>query len=106
VLLDLGAGTGDAADGAADGGALIARAPLRVGCVGPTAIALPSVEARLRGLALSEVEEEVALARDAGDDIDAVSDLHRSAEYTRHLVGVFVARALAQAVGRAGARTA
>ncbi len=96
-------------DGATGAGARegrIEQARVVVGCVGPTATALPDVEARVRGLAPREIGDAGALARGAGEAVDAVSDLHGSADYKRHLVDVFVARALAQAARRAGALAA
>ncbi len=43
------------------------------------------------------LEDLVTDAEGAGAALDAVSDLHGSAEYKRHLTGVFVKRALASA---------
>jgi carbon-monoxide dehydrogenase medium subunit len=91
VLLDL-----------APDGREVAEGRVAVGCVGPVATRLPEVEAGLRGVSLERLARGFAPARSAGEGLDAVSDLHGSADYKRHLVGVLVTRALAGAAHRAG----
>lgn len=60
-----------------------------------------SVEARLSGQA-PDADALRALCADV-DEADPMEDLHASAEYRRHLAGVFVARAVAAALERARA---
>jgi len=79
----------------------VAEARVAVGCVGPVPVRLPALESSVAGVPLSTLAEGFAAAAKAGDALDAVSDLHGSAEYKRHLVGVFAARALAAAARRA-----
>jgi carbon-monoxide dehydrogenase medium subunit len=80
--------------------ATIAEARVAVGCVGPVATRLPELEAQLTGARLAALENGFAPAERAGDTLDAVSDLHGSAEYKRHVASVFVRRALAAAARR------
>jgi aerobic carbon-monoxide dehydrogenase medium subunit len=60
-----------------------------------------SVEARLRG----QAPDAAALRRlcAAVEEADPTEDIHASAEYRRHLAGVFAARSVAQALARAKA---
>jgi carbon-monoxide dehydrogenase medium subunit len=81
----------------------VAEARVAVGCVGPVAIRLGALEAALGGVPLAVVEAGWPAADHAGDDLDAVSDLHGSADYKRAMAGVFVKRALALAARRATA---
>jgi carbon-monoxide dehydrogenase medium subunit len=89
----------------AQDGRSVAEARVAVGCVGPVPVRLAAVEQALAGAPLASLATGVPAAPGAGDTLDAVSDLHGSAEYKRHLVGVFVARALAEAARRATGAT-
>ncbi len=84
----------------------VADARIAVGCVGPVPARLASVESAVLGVSRATLEHGFAGAAQAGEGLDAVSDLHGSADYKRHLVGVFVSRALATAARRAGAASA
>ena len=79
----------------------VAEARVAVGCVGPVPLRLGTVEAALAGAPLTALDRVASVTRDAAARLDAVSDLHGSAEYKRHLAAVFVARALTVAAGRA-----
>jgi carbon-monoxide dehydrogenase medium subunit len=72
----------------------VVEARIAVGCVGPAPARIAVAEERLRGVALADVEGPLDDAASvAGDGIDAVSDLHGSAEYKKEMVKVFVRRA-------------
>src|SRR2546428_468631 len=75
--------------------AAVAEARVAVGCVGPVAARLPAVESALAGARLGDLETGWPDAARAGEALDAVSDLHGSADYKRAMAGVFVGRALA-----------
>jgi carbon-monoxide dehydrogenase medium subunit len=79
----------------------VASARVAVGCVGPVPVRLGTLERELAGAPLEALESGFAPARAAGAALDAVEDLHGSAAYKQHLVGVFVSRALAAAARRA-----
>ena len=83
----------------ADG--VVAEARLSLGSVPPVARRLPEAEALLLGERVDRLDADSPAAIAAGDAAaaraDAVDDLHGSAEYKRHLVRVFVRRAIAQA---------
>ncbi len=79
----------------------IAEARVSVGCVGPVPARLPALERELAGASLRDVESGALPKTRAGIALDAVADLHGSADYKRHLASVFVARALATAARRA-----
>jgi aerobic carbon-monoxide dehydrogenase medium subunit len=79
----------------------IAEALVSVGCVGPVATRLPELEAQLIGVPLAVLESGWAPAERAGATLDAVSDLHGSADYKLAMSGVFVKRALVLAARRA-----
>jgi carbon-monoxide dehydrogenase medium subunit len=79
----------------------VASARIAVGCVGPMPVRLGALEAELAGASLAALESGFAPARAAGALLDAVDDVHGSAAYKQHLVGVFVSRALAGAAHRA-----
>jgi carbon-monoxide dehydrogenase medium subunit len=81
--------------------AAVAEARVSVGCVGPTATRLPALEDQLIGLRLNLLESGWAPAEQAGKMLDAVSDLHGSADYKRAMAGVFIKRALSLAARRA-----
>jgi carbon-monoxide dehydrogenase medium subunit len=79
----------------------VASARVAVGCVGPVPVRLGTLERELAGAPLAALASGFAPARAAGAALDAVEDLHGSAAYKQHLVGVFVSRALAEAARRA-----
>lgn len=83
---------------------VIANARVAVGCVGPVPVRLPALESALSRAPLSTLQQDFPAAAHAGDALDAVSDLHGSADYKRHLVGVFATRALVIAARRASER--
>lgn len=87
-------------------GARMAEARLAIGCVDPRPLRVPAVEARLRGIALADLEEAAGAAGElAAAAVDPDDDLHGSADYKREMVAVFVRRALRIAADRArGAR--
>jgi carbon-monoxide dehydrogenase medium subunit len=67
--------------------------------VGPTPVVLDLTEA-LHGQALLDADWAAA-GRQAQDQVDPEPDIHASADYRRHLVGVLTGRALREAAGRA-----
>jgi CO/xanthine dehydrogenase FAD-binding subunit len=67
--------------------------------VGDTPARMPQAEAVLEGNDLAVVAAVVETIRDS---VDPNTDLHASADYRRHLVGVLAGRALAAAWARAG----
>jgi carbon-monoxide dehydrogenase medium subunit len=74
---------------------------IAVGCVGPAPARMPAAEDLLTGLPLADAErrlDEAAAA--AARSVDAVSDLHGSAEYKTEMVKVFVRRAFRAARAR------
>jgi len=74
---------------------------LAVGCVGPSPVRIAEAEGRLQDAAMSEIGPHLdAAAQIAGDAVDAVDDLHGSAEYKREMVKVFVRRAFHAAAAR------
>ena len=79
----------------------VAEARLSLGSVPPTPRRLPEAEALLLGERAECLSGESPLAQAAAEAVaaraDAVDDAHGSGEYKRHLVSVFVRRALAQA---------
>ena len=78
----------------------IEEAALGVTGVNPVPFRAASVETRLRGSAAEDAAALRAACRDV-DEADPLDDIHASAEYRRHLVGVFAARAVAAAAERA-----
>lgn len=81
--------------------ATVRDARLAVGCVGPRPIRIAEAEGRLRDQPLPEIGPHLdAAAQIAGDAVDAVDDLHGSAEYKREMVKVFVRRAFHAAASR------
>lgn len=76
---------------------LVKDARIAVGCVGPVPRRMREVEALLKG---KEIAKSGALLPEAGQlaarASDAISDLHGSAEYKEHLVGVLLTRAFTQ----------
>jgi aerobic carbon-monoxide dehydrogenase medium subunit len=80
----------------------VSDARLAIGCVGARPERLVAVEQRLRGMPVSEIAGRAAEVTDGvADGIDAVSDLHGSAEYKREMARVFVGRALGASASRA-----
>ncbi len=75
---------------------------LVIGCVGPRPQRLTSLEERLRGAPAEELGSDIANLAD-GDlgGIDAVDDLHGSADYKLEMARVFLRRALGVAATRA-----
>lgn len=78
----------------------IADARIAVGCVGPVPRRMREAEAQLKGKAVAESQAALAEAgRLAARAADAITDLHGSADYKEHLVGVLIRRAFEQALG-------
>ena len=80
---------------------------LVIGCVGPRPQRLTSLEERLRGCATSAELRVRAIADLADGDlggIDAVDDLHGSADYKLEMARVFLRRALGVAARARGRR--
>jgi carbon-monoxide dehydrogenase medium subunit len=76
-------------------------ARVALGCVGPRPARLARVEAALRGATAAEIARRAPdLGALAAEGVDAVDDLHGSAEYKRDMTRVFVGRALALAAAR------
>jgi len=75
---------------------------LAVGCVGPRPQRLVRAEASARGLDAAAIERHAdELAALASEEVDAMGDLHGSAEYKREMTRVFTRRALGVAAARA-----
>jgi carbon-monoxide dehydrogenase medium subunit len=88
-------------------GAAVTGARIAVGCVGPRPRRVPAAEERARGMAVGDLGRHAAeLAALATREVDAVSDLHGSADYKREMARVFVRRALDIAAARAAGRVA
>ncbi len=86
--------------------ARIGGARLAVGCVNPRPARVPAAEARLAGVTvreLGDVRNDVAAL--AAAQVDAVDDLHGSADYKREMAAVFTRRALDAAAARARGET-
>lgn len=82
----------------------VAGARIAVGCVGPTPRRMRDAEAVIMGQAVAGSAAALAEAgRTAGRAADAVTDLHGSAEYKAHLVGVLIRRAYQEALAVLGA---
>jgi carbon-monoxide dehydrogenase medium subunit len=82
--------------------ARIQDACIAVGCVGPRPARVAAAEARLREVAVDQVEDVVAAVGDASaEGVDPADDMHGSADYKREMVAVFVRRALRVAAARA-----
>jgi carbon-monoxide dehydrogenase medium subunit len=80
----------------------VTDARLAIGCVGARPERLAVVEQRLYGMPVAEVSGRAADVVDGvAEAIDAVSDLHGSAEYKREMARVFVGRALGISASRA-----
>ncbi len=77
------------------------EARVALGCVGPRPERVARVEAALRGATAGEIARRAPeLGALAAEGVDAVDDLHGSAEYKRDMTRVFVGRALALAAAR------
>jgi carbon-monoxide dehydrogenase medium subunit len=73
-----------------------------VGCVGPRPSRVAVAEARLREVAVDQVDDVVGAVGDAAaEGVDPADDMHGSADYKREMVAVFVRRALRVAAARA-----
>lgn len=82
-----------------DDGEGVGACRIAVGSAGPMPVRVPSAEALLEGRDLDEVLRRADEAgRRAAAEADAISDLHGSADYKRHLVRVLLVRCLARAV--------
>ncbi len=79
-------------------GASCVAARLAAGAVAPRPLRLAATEALLAGSDLGP-EVRAAAATTAMAEISPISDLRASADYRRHLIGVFVRRCLAQLAG-------
>lgn len=82
-----------------DGSGRIARASVTLAGTGTGPLRLPRLEEALIGI-LPEAGTLVEVAALA-EEIDAISDIHASADYRRHLARVLTGRALADAARRA-----
>jgi len=83
-------------------GARVREARLAIGCVDPRPLRLASAEARLRGVAVTDLEDAcTAVGELAANGVEPDDDLHGSADYKREMVAVFVRRALRIAAARA-----
>jgi aerobic carbon-monoxide dehydrogenase medium subunit len=81
----------------------IEDARLAVGCIGPRALRLKDLEAKIAGAALSEVRKIVAdEATYLRDRLDPVDDLLGSAEYKLYMASQLLGDALEQVAGRRG----
>ena len=77
----------------------VREARIAVGCVGPVPRRMREAEAALAGKTAAESRNALAEAgRIAARASDAITDLHGSADYKEHLVGVLLRRAFEQAL--------
>jgi len=83
-----------------DGGK-VKEARISMGGVGPTALRAPEAEALLKGQTIGDDVLKRA-AEKAAQASDPSNDVHASADFRRHLVGVLTRRAIQAAVQRAG----
>jgi carbon-monoxide dehydrogenase medium subunit len=73
----------------------VISARLAVGCVGPRPQRFPNIERQACGRAVTDVLAGAEhLAMSAAEAVEAIDDLHGSAEYKRDMTRVFVRRAL------------
>ena len=80
---------------------VVEAARIAVGCVGPVPRRMREAEALLAGTAVAEVGQRLDEAcQAAARASDAVTDLHGSAEYKAHMVGVLIRRAVYEALAR------
>ena len=86
----------------AGGGHAVTDARLAIGCVGPRPQRASAAEERLRGWSPDDVARHAdEIAALAVQDLEAVDDLHGSAEYKREMTRVFGRRVLDVAAARA-----
>jgi carbon-monoxide dehydrogenase medium subunit len=77
----------------------IAEARLAVGCVGPKPVRLRDLEDRVKGTDVSGAERIIDESRSyLRDVLDPIDDLLGSADYKVHVAGMYLKRALAEAV--------
>jgi len=89
----------------AGGGNAVSDARVAVGCVGPRPQRVNAAEERLRGWSADDVARHAdEIAALAIRDLEAVDDLHGSAEYKREMTRVFARRVLGVAAARAAGR--
>lgn len=83
----------------ADGpeGHRVANASLVAAGVGPTPVRLAGAEAVITGGMLGDEQLDLLGAEAARNDVDPSGDIHGSAKFKQHLVGVQIARVLVQA---------
>jgi carbon-monoxide dehydrogenase medium subunit len=81
----------------------VKRAAVALAGAGSVQLRLPAVEQTLNGQRPHRDLFAAAAAR--ATEIEAIVDVHASADYRRHLANVLVARALATAAGRAQQRS-
>ena len=82
--------------------ARIQDARVAVGCVGPRPARMAAAEARLRDVAVDQIDDVIGAVSDAAAaGVDPADDLYGSADYKREMVAVFVRRALRVAAARA-----
>ena len=82
--------------------ARIQDARIAVGCVGPRPTRVAAAEARLRDVAVDQVDDVVGAVGDAlASGVDSADDMHGSGDYKREMVAVFTRRALRAAAARA-----
>lgn len=80
-----------------NGADAIAEARVAVGCAGPKPTRVEEAERLLKGKSSKEASASLGRAGEiAGRAADAISDLHGSAEYKEHIVGVLLKRAFQQ----------
>jgi carbon-monoxide dehydrogenase medium subunit len=108
----LGLGVAVRLDGASSNGegiqrAVVAEVRVSVGSAGPKAVRVPEAEDLLLGKTVAELLPDsngnesspmLEAGRIAGRAADAMDDIHGSAEYKEHMIGVFLKRAFAQAI--------
>jgi aerobic carbon-monoxide dehydrogenase medium subunit len=83
-------------------GARVQDARVAVGCVGPRPARVAAAEARLRDVAVDQIDDVIGAVSDAvAAGVDPADDLYGSADYKREMVAVFVRRALRVAAARA-----
>ena len=85
---------------------VISDVRLALGCVSPIAKRLPSAESILEGERIDSLVQGAPAIKEAGraasQQADAGDDLHGSADYKEHLVGVFLERAIHKALSQNG----
>ncbi len=81
----------------------IGNARLAVGCVGPRALRLPDLEAKIRGLSPSDAQRALADSKPyLSELLEPVSDLLGAADYKVHVTSVLLRRAVENALSRSG----